>query len=226
MEAVGWDVVSAAWWDMVGDARRYVVGAVWWDAVAVARWDVWELHGGIWRELCSGMQWQLHGRMRWEMHGESQWKACGGTWRDLHGLARVLPGLQGPMRMQVSLYKSGTPVHPSIHPKSPQICRDPTWAPTSITPGPGDPPCPRQAPWAAEGADSALPPFLWAESSVLPRQKRGQPPAPAAPSCLLSAMAPPRPGPAATLLPKESLWDTMACFYGNYEHGKNKCMHL
>lgn len=53
------------------------------------------------------------------------------------------------------------------------------------------------------------------------------PHAPAAPSCPpVLPSAPPRPRPTATPPPREPLGDTMACFYGNYEHGKNKCMHL
>lgn len=64
------------------------------------QWHEWELHGGS----CKGRSWLLRGRMDVvKLHGEPQQKPCGETWWNLQGLDRILPSLQGSMRMQVSV---------------------------------------------------------------------------------------------------------------------------
>lgn len=78
--------------------------------------------------------------------------------------------------------------------------------------------------WAAEGAVFALLPFLKIAASS--QDRNGDIHLPYSPVLPSLCHAPPRPSPVVVLLPKEPLWDAVACFYGNYEHGKNKYMHL
>lgn len=210
--------MGAAWWDVVGGARWDEVAAVGWDAEAVAQRDGWDCtvgYGGCCAVGCC----------------RSCTGGCGGRCMVSHsgshvaghgGICMAWPGSTGTQRGCGSLCTSqalqstrpSTKVPPDLHGSQLGSHQHHPWPGGCSLPSPG-----------TLGSKRGSP-FPWADSSVLPGQALGQPPAPAAPSCLLSAMAPPRPGPAAVLLPKEPLWDTMACFYGNYEHGKNKCMHL